>query len=59
MKKELFLNLMLMAAKLLLTPEKSIKTQRDLGADLIVVFDECTPFNVDKEYTSNSNVKKS
>ena len=35
----------------LLTPEKSIKIQRDLGADLIVVFDECTPFNVDKDYT--------
>ena len=24
-----------------------------LGADLIVVFDECTPFNVDKNYTYN------
>ena len=40
-------------SKLLLTPEKSIKIQRDLGADLIVVFDECTPFNVDKNYTYN------
>ncbi|MBS56672.1 MAG: tRNA guanosine(34) transglycosylase Tgt [Rickettsiales bacterium] len=36
----------------LLTPEKSIKIQRQLGADLIVVLDECTPFNVDKSYTS-------
>jgi len=35
----------------LLTPEKSIQIQRDLGADLILVFDECTPFNVDKKYT--------
>ncbi len=39
---------------LLLSPEKSIEIQRDLGADLIVVFDECTPFNVDKNYTYNS-----
>ena len=38
----------------LLTPEKSIEIQRDLGADLILVFDECTPFHVDKSYTDNS-----
>ena len=37
-----------------LTPEKSIEIQRQLGADLIVVLDECTPFNVDKEYTAAS-----
>ncbi len=42
---------------LLLSPEKSIKIQRDLGADLIVVFDECTPFNVDKSYTYNSMLR--
>tara|TARA_Y100001970_G_scaffold287904_1_gene413732 strand:- start:3960 stop:5204 length:1245 start_codon:yes stop_codon:yes gene_type:complete len=38
----------------LLTPEKSIEIQRDLGADLILVFDECTPFNVEKSYTEMS-----
>jgi queuine/archaeosine tRNA-ribosyltransferase len=37
-----------------LTPETSIQTQRQLGADLIVVLDECTPFHVDKEYTAES-----
>lgn len=37
-----------------LTPEKSMEVQRQLGADLIVVLDECTPFNVDKEYTEMS-----
>jgi len=37
-----------------LTPEKSIEIQRKLGADLIVVLDECTPFNVDKHYTAYS-----
>ncbi len=41
-------------SNLLLTPEKSIQIQRNLGADLIVVFDECTPFNVSKDYTSRS-----
>ncbi|MEB3701403.1 Queuine tRNA-ribosyltransferase [Candidatus Bealeia paramacronuclearis] len=40
--------------KQVLTPEKSIQIQRDLGADLIVVFDECTPFHVDKSYTARS-----
>jgi len=37
-----------------LSPEKSIQVQRDLGADLIVVLDECTPFHVDKVYTEKS-----
>ena len=37
-----------------LTPEESIKIQRQLGADLIVVLDECTPFHVDKIYTEES-----
>mmetsp|Transcript_11813 Transcript_11813/g.11455 ORF Transcript_11813/g.11455 Transcript_11813/m.11455 type:complete len:560 (+) Transcript_11813:71-1750(+) len=37
-----------------LTPERSIDIQRQLGADLIVVLDECTPFNVDKDYTAES-----
>ena len=38
----------------LLSPEKSIEIQRNLGADLILVFDECTPFHVDKSYTAMS-----
>lgn len=38
----------------LLTPEKSIEIQRDIGADLVVVLDECTPFHVDKAYTRQS-----
>lgn len=40
--------------KLFLSPEKSIQIQRKLGADLIVMFDECTPFHVDKNYTARS-----
>lgn len=38
----------------LLTPERAIQIQRSLGADLILVLDECTPFHVDKEYTAGS-----
>ncbi len=38
----------------ILSPEKSIQVQRNLGADFILVFDECTPYNVDKAYTSES-----
>lgn len=38
----------------LLTPERSIEIQRQLGADLIVVLDECTPFHVEKTYTEKS-----
>lgn len=37
-----------------LTPEKSIEVQVKLGADLIVVLDECTPFHVSKTYTAKS-----
>jgi len=38
----------------MLTPERSIQIQRELGADLIVVLDECTPFHADKAYTGRS-----
>ena len=37
-----------------LTPEKSIQIQQKLGADLIVVLDECTPFHISYDYTKNS-----
>lgn len=37
-----------------LSPEFSIEIQRKLGADLIVVLDECTPYHVDRAYTENS-----
>lgn len=40
-----------------LTPEKSIEIQCDLGADIIVSFDECTPFHVDKKYTESSMLR--
>lgn len=40
--------------KYCLTPEESIRIQHYLGADLIVVLDECTPYHVDKSYTQES-----
>ncbi len=41
-------------SKQMLTPEKSIQIQKQLGADLVVVLDECTPYNVTKNYTRTS-----
>jgi queuine tRNA-ribosyltransferase len=40
--------------KHLLTPERSIQVQHALGPDLVVMFDECTPYNVPKSYTEKS-----
>lgn len=37
-----------------LTPELSIEVQSKLGADIILVLDECTPFHSDREYTARS-----
>jgi queuine tRNA-ribosyltransferase len=37
-----------------LSPEGSMATQAALRSDLALVFDECTPFNVDREYTQRS-----
>lgn len=30
--------------KVLMTPESSMKVQRDLGSDIVMIFDECTPY---------------
>ncbi|HEY5196693.1 MAG TPA: tRNA guanosine(34) transglycosylase Tgt [Solirubrobacteraceae bacterium] len=35
-------------------PETSMEVQEGLGSDIVVAFDECTPFNVDREYTAAS-----
>lgn len=40
--------------KLFLTPEKSIKIQHQIGADIIMSFDECPPVNSTKEYLIDS-----
>jgi queuine tRNA-ribosyltransferase len=41
-------------ARLFLSPEGSIGIQRQIGADLIVALDECTPFHVERPYTEKS-----
>jgi queuine tRNA-ribosyltransferase len=40
--------------KFKLTPESAMEIQRKLGADLLMQFDECTPYHVTKEYTEKS-----
>jgi queuine tRNA-ribosyltransferase len=35
-------------------PETSMAVQAQLGADIVLAFDECTPFNVEREYTARS-----
>lgn len=40
--------------KIKLTPESATEIQRKLGADLLMQFDECTPYHVDKNYTARS-----
>jgi queuine tRNA-ribosyltransferase len=37
-------------SKHLITPEKSIEIQHQLGADIIMAFDECSPDDNDREY---------
>lgn len=41
-------------SKLFLSPEKSIKIQNKLGADIIMSFDECPPFPSSYEYVKQS-----
>ena len=40
--------------KLFLSPEKSIAIQNNLGADIIMSFDECPPFHADEKYLKDS-----
>jgi len=38
-------------SKHIFSPQKAIEIQREIGADIIMAFDECTPDNADAEYT--------
>ncbi|MGB8954290.1 MAG: tRNA guanosine(34) transglycosylase Tgt [Tumebacillaceae bacterium] len=40
--------------KLFLSPEKAIEIENDLGADIIMAFDECPPFPADRQYLKDS-----
>jgi queuine tRNA-ribosyltransferase len=41
-------------AELFVSPEVSMQVQAALGSDIALVFDECTPFHADREYTARS-----
>lgn len=40
--------------KILLTPEKSMQVQSDLGADIVMIFDECTPYPASEDEARRS-----
>ncbi len=41
-------------AKVELTPEKSMEVQRDLGSDIVMIFDECTPYPATEKEAKDS-----
>lgn len=41
-------------AEMFIGPEASMRIQAHLGSDIALVFDECTPFHVEREYTRRS-----
>jgi queuine tRNA-ribosyltransferase len=40
-----------------LSPERSMAIQGALGSDIALVFDECTPFHVERAYTESSTLR--
>ena len=44
-------------SKHMLSPEKSIQVQNDLGADIIMAFDECAPPDATKDYVAKSQAR--
>jgi queuine tRNA-ribosyltransferase len=41
-------------SSLFISPEVSMEVQAKLGSDIALVFDECTPYHADREYTVRS-----
>ena len=41
-------------AKIFMGPEESMKIQKDLGSDIVMIFDECTPYPADKKTADQS-----
>lgn len=41
-------------SKIFLSPEKSMQIQYDLGSDIVMIFDECTPYPATFEYAKKS-----
>jgi len=44
-------------SKKFLSPEVATKVQMDLGADIIMAFDECVPYPADHEYAKQSTLR--
>ncbi|MEJ2669121.1 MAG: tRNA guanosine(34) transglycosylase Tgt [Gammaproteobacteria bacterium] len=40
--------------KVFLSPERSMAVQRELGSDIVMIFDECTPYPAEYETAQNS-----
>lgn len=40
--------------KVFLSPERSIEVQHNLGADIVMVFDECTPYSANRDRVASS-----
>jgi len=41
-------------SKVFIGPEESMQVQRDLGSDIVMIFDECTPYPAGKEVAEKS-----
>lgn len=41
-------------SKIFLSPETSVSAQKDIGADIIIPFDELPPYHIDAKYLSSS-----
>ncbi len=41
-------------AKIFMGPEESMQIQKDLGSDIVMIFDECTPYPADKPTADQS-----
>lgn len=46
-------------AKLFLTPEESMRIQRALNSDIVMVFDECTPYRINDRPATHEEAAKS
>lgn len=46
-------------ARLFLTPEESMRIQRSLNSDIVMVFDECTPYAVDGRPATHEEAARS
>ncbi len=46
-------------ARLFLTPEESMRIQRSLNSDIVMVFDECTPYEIDGRPATHDEAARS